>query len=166
MDAQVERQETVKLETPRVIEVVEVKEPRKKQNTTPGFDKRGNPTPLTPKQGYYLSLREKGLNQYQAVKKSGISKGYGSLLDKSMKPQVVEKFENLTNLLAKNTKKLASGKPVGEMKEIKGSDVLGALRLIKDVVLPAAGTQVNVNTAPSFFQINANPFKRKDESGD
>ena len=84
----------------------------------------------TPKQIAYLSLRQEGHKPAHVEKMLGLSGGFGGYVEKRLNP----KYSLISNIIVKGAfsslKKLSLGKPVGNMSEVKGSDVLGACKEI------------------------------------
>lgn len=129
--------------------------PKKPQKLTEM--KEINPKPLKPtaNQIAYDLLRSQGLNSHRASKELGISKSYGHLLEHRTGKTWTDAIANLMPKSLKVIKKLSAGEPVGQMADIKGSDVIAANKMIWDRVAPiqSEAPQVSGN---SFTQININ----------
>lgn len=75
------------------------------------------------------SLAKSGYSPYQAAQLLGVSKQLTYRIDKQMRQGL------LTPLIKKarlSIGMLVEGKPVGEMKEVKGSDVINASKMVVD----------------------------------
>lgn len=79
------------------------------------------------------ALEKEGYSAYQAAQILGVSNQLAYRIDKQMRQGL------LTPLVKKARKSigmLVDGQPVGEMEEVKGSDVIGAAKMIMDRVEP------------------------------
>lgn len=79
------------------------------------------------------ALEKEGYSAYQAAQILGVSNQLAYRIDKQMRQGL------LTPLVKKARKSigmLVDGQPVGEMEEVKGSDVIGAAKMIMDRAEP------------------------------
>lgn len=103
----------------------------------------------------YQALRTAGLNHYRATKELGLSSGYGYGDKGVSKKNYGEAIAKLMPTSLKVIKSLSKGEPVGEMADIKGSDVIAANKMIWDRVAPVT-SEAPVVQHQSFTQVNFN----------
>jgi len=120
-----------------------------------GSDKRIKQKKLTANQIAYQLLRENGLSKYTATKELGLAPSYGTYMDKALKINYMDKIAALMPRSVKTIKSLSMGQPVGEMADIKGSDVIAANKMIWDRAAPIV-QDIPISNANSFTQININ----------
>lgn len=118
-----------------------------------------NPIKMTTKQIAYIAMRERGLNQCQAVKESGISKGYGSMIDAKMNNKYDLVESKMLSAAHKAHKKILAGKSWGDVKDIKASDVNRCIDRVYDRSQPVVKHNVNLNANINFVEVNLNEFK-------
>ena len=118
-----------------------------------------NPIKMTTKQIAYIAMRERGLNQCQAVKESGISKGYGSMIDAKMNNKYDLVESKMLSAAHKAHKKILSGKAWGDVKDIKASDVNRCIDRVYDRSQPVIKQSVNLNANINFTKVDIDVFK-------
>ena len=120
-----------------------------------GSEKPGKPKRMTANQIAYQTLRATGLNHYKSCQELGLSKGYGYDGIKVAKKDYGDKIAALMPRSLKVIKSLSMGQPVGEMADIKGSDVIAANKMIWDRAAPIV-QDTPISNTNSFTQININ----------
>ncbi|OGP64986.1 MAG: hypothetical protein A3K22_02080 [Deltaproteobacteria bacterium RBG_16_42_7] len=117
-----------------------------------------NTKKMTANQMAYHLLRESGLNASQATSQLGLSRSFGTLEKRKGQRNYIDAIEKLAPKAIQSLKKISQGQLVGEMADIKGSDVNKACEAILDRVVPivkSSDSPVNI----SFTQINLGEYK-------
>lgn len=116
--------------------------------------KEVTPLRITEKQVKYAMHRHNGLSMSKAEDAAGIARGYGVQIERKLSGYG-NAIEKLMPASIRVIKKLSSGHKVGEMEDIKGSDVIAANKMIWDRVAPIQSEAPQVSGS-SFTQININ----------
>jgi len=102
------------------------------------------------------ALQAKGLSQSDAAAVLNINRSYVAKLSKKAETGLLAP---LAKLARKSVKQLAKGELVGNMKEIKGSDILGACNTILDRADPKVNKQ-EIKSLHANIEITAEDRER------
>ncbi len=111
---------------------------------TIGENMAENASKMSEKHIAFFALRKEGHTVKEACKVLGYNTRTGYYLDKKVRDGDLTD-DYWLSLAAKAMKNVLKGKPFGEVGEIKGSDVMAALKMIYDRKQPAVKRSENMN---------------------